>query len=131
ALIAKIDTMAGDTTTPNGLSTPFPADMDGDGTVDYIYAGDLRGNMWKFNVTSATPSSWAVAYTVSSNPAPLFTAKDASGNAQPITERPVVGAGPGSSVVVLFGTGQLLQAADRTVDTAHPLVQSFYGIFDK
>jgi type IV pilus assembly protein PilY1 len=130
ALIAKIDTNVGSSGTPNGLSTPFPADVDGDGIVDYVYAGDLRGNMWKFNVTNASASSWAVAYTVSNNPAPLFTATDSLNNPQPITERPVVGFGPGSSLLVLFGTGQLIQASDRNVDTTHPMVQSFYGIID-
>src|SRR5262249_906543 len=115
---------------PNGLSSVFPADVDRDGIVEYIYAGDLQGNLWKFDVTSGNPASWGVAYTVSSNPAPLFTAKDSLGNPQPITERPVVGYGAGSSLVVLFGTGELIQASDRNVDASHPLVQTFYGIFD-
>lgn len=133
AVIAKIDTKSGTAATPNGLATPFPADVDGDGVVDYVYAGDLLGNMWKFDVKSSTASSWSVAYTdpVTSNPAPLYTAVDSLGNAQPITERPVVGFGPGSSLIVLFGTGELIQASDRTVDTAHPKVQSFYGIIDQ
>ena len=50
--IRKIDTGAGDTTTPNGLATPAVVDFNGDAIVDYVYAGDLRGNMWKFDLTS-------------------------------------------------------------------------------
>ncbi|HKT74471.1 MAG TPA: PilC/PilY family type IV pilus protein, partial [Steroidobacteraceae bacterium] len=131
AVIAKIDTMVGSAGTPNGLATPGLADVDGDGIVDYIYAGDLLGNMWKFDVTSSTASNWKVAYTVSTAPAPLFTAVDSLGNPQPITERPQIGFGPsGVGLVVLFGTGKLIESTDRNVDTAHPKVQSFYGIFD-
>jgi len=131
AVIAKLDTGSGTAATPNGLATPAVADVDGDGIADYIYAGDLLGNMWKFNVTSAVASSWAVAYTAGSNPAPLFTATDTLGNPQPITEKPQVGSGPsGAGLVVVFGTGKLIEASDRTVDTAHPKVQTFYGIFD-
>ncbi|MGV3592522.1 MAG: pilus assembly protein, partial [Gammaproteobacteria bacterium] len=46
-LIRKIDTDVGSTTTPNGLASPALVDADQDFVVDYIYAGDLRGNMWK------------------------------------------------------------------------------------
>jgi type IV pilus assembly protein PilY1 len=132
AKIAKIDTKVGSTASPNGLATPAVIDLDGDGVADYVYAGDLNGNLWKFDLTSATVSSWAVSYAdSSSNPMPLFTAKDSSGNTQPITERPQVGFGPGGAgVVVLFGTGKFLEQSDRTLDTTNPRPQSFYGIFD-
>jgi type IV pilus assembly protein PilY1 len=132
AVIAKLDTKVGSTTTPNGLATPAVIDANNDGIVDYVYAGDLQGNMWKFDITSGSPSSWGVPYTDGSgNPAPLFTATDASGNAQPITERPQVGYGPsGNGFVVLFGTGKFIEASDRTVDPSNPRVQSFYGVYD-
>ena len=41
AQIAKIDTLIGDTSTPNGLATPAMVDLNGDSIVDYAYAGDL------------------------------------------------------------------------------------------
>jgi type IV pilus assembly protein PilY1 len=131
--IAKIDTKNGTKTTPNGLATPAVIDLDGDGVVDYVYAGDLVGNMWKFDITSASPASWKVSYVDTlSKPAPLYTAKDAAGNPQPITERPQVGYGPGGAgLVVLFGTGKFIEATDRTVDKTNPRPQSFYGIFDR
>ena len=44
ALIRKIDTGVGTAADPNGLSTPAVIDLDGNGTADYAYAGDLRGN---------------------------------------------------------------------------------------
>ena len=137
ALIKKIDTQVGSTGTPNGLATPAVVDIDGDGIVDYVYAGDLQGNMWKFDVTNALESSWGIPYTntTTSKPAPLFTANDGSASpgpyAQPITERPQVGFGPaGTGLIVLFGTGKFIEASDRTVDTTNPRPQTFYGIFD-
>ncbi|HEY4210626.1 MAG TPA: PilC/PilY family type IV pilus protein [Steroidobacteraceae bacterium] len=136
AVIKKIDTQVGSTGTPNGLATPAVVDVDGDGIVDYVYAGDLRGNMWKFDVTSSNESSWSIPYLdASSKPAPLFTANDGTASpgpyAQPITERPQVGFGPaGTGMIVLFGTGKFIEASDRTVDTANPRKQTFYGIFD-
>ena len=39
---------------PNGLATPAVVDLNGDSIVDYAYAGDLLGNMWKFDLTSTT-----------------------------------------------------------------------------
>jgi len=130
-LIKKIDTKVGTTTTPNGLATPAVVDVDGDGITDYVYAGDLLGNMWKFNLTSNSVASWSIPYASGSNPAALFTATDSLGNPQPITEKPSIGFGPsGAGLVVVFGTGKLIEATDRNIDTANPRVQSLYGIFD-
>jgi len=134
---APIDTKKGSTTTPNGLATPAVVDIDGDSTVDYIYAGDLLGNMWKFDVTNATPSNWKIAFPVdgSGNPTPLFTAKDAAGNPQPITSRPEVGRGPnGGGMIVLFGTGKYLEPDDKDLaklSSPYQKVETFYGIIDK
>lgn len=36
--------------TNNGLSTPRAVDTDSDGVVDVVYAGDIQGNMWRFDV---------------------------------------------------------------------------------
>jgi len=136
ALLAKIDTGVGSAATPNGLATPAAVDVDSDNIIDYVYAGDLLGNMWKFDVRGATAGSWSVAYSSGGKPAPLFTATDAASptpHPQPITERPSVGYGPGGSgLIVLFGTGKFIEASDRTVDTtpANQRPQTFYGIFD-
>ena len=56
AEIARLET--DNTQFNNGLSTATPVDLDFDGDVDYIYAGDLQGGMWRFDVTSTNPSSW-------------------------------------------------------------------------
>ena len=53
-LITKIPT---NKQTANGLSTPYLYDSDGDRIVDAIYAGDLQGNLWKFDKSSG---GWGV-----------------------------------------------------------------------
>ena len=126
-LVKKIDTGVGSTGTPNGLASPSLIDVDGDSVVDIIYAGDLEGNLWKFDVSSANPNSWDVAYTQGANNLPLFTT--AAG--QPITTRPQVTAHPEGSdgYMVYFGTGKYLESNDDNVVGA--TTQAFYGIWDK
>lgn len=122
----KITTKQGTTTTPNGLHNVAPVDTDNDLVVDYIYAGDLLGNMWKFDVTDSNPNQWKVAYGNNVNPEPLFTATDATGVRQPITSRPEVGKHPDSGYMVYFGTGKYIETGDASVTSA----QTFYGIWD-
>ena len=117
ALRAKIDTQTGTTTTPNGLSGPIAVDTNGDGTADVVYVGDLAGNMWKFDLSSATPSEWAVAFGGS----PLF-----STGGQPITTRPEVTRFTQGGYLVVFGTGRYID----TQDNASTQAQTFYGIRD-
>lgn len=108
----------------NGLSTPTPFDSDGNGLADTIYAGDLKGNMWKFNVSSSTSTSWGVAF----SGAPLYVAQDAAAtpSRQPIIAPPEVTVHPNGGRMVLFGTGKYIE----TTDPMSTKVQSFYGIWD-
>lgn len=130
----KIDTQVGYAQRPdtaaiaydNGLATPSLVDVNGDRVTDYAYAGDLYGNMWKFDLTSTSPSGWNVAF----GGTPLFKARDENGKAQPITVRPEVARGPrGEGVMVLFGTGKYLEYNDRLLTPVAE--QSFYGIYDR
>lgn len=131
-LIKKIDTSKGMTasangTTPNGLSSPMAVDVDGDDVIDYIYAGDLQGNMWKFDVTATNPNSWDSAYTSTGKPKPLFTAMMGT-TPQPITTRPEVGQHPQGGYLVYFGTGKYIETGDNA--TTGATTQTFYGIWD-
>ena len=131
-LIKKFDTKKGmasspNTTTPNGLASPAIVDVDGDEIIDYIYAGDLQGNMWKFDVTNTNPSQWDSAYKSGSNPVPLFTALMGS-TPQPITERPEVGEHPEGGYLVYFGTGKYIETGDNS--GTGQTTQTFYGIWD-
>lgn len=115
ALLRKIVYTGGGT--PNGFANISPADVDGDGIVDYTYAGDLFGNMVKFDLETTTTGS--VAYT-------LYTATDTSSVVQPITSAPELYAHPNGGIMVLFGTGKYLETADKTTSSQ----QTFYGIWD-
>ena len=114
--------------TPNGLATPALVDLNGDSIVDYAYAGDLLGNMWKFDLTSTTSSNWDVAFISGGIKSPLFVARDASSNRQPITSKPEVGRGPkGAGTIVLFGTGKFMEVSDKSSPSSGR-TQSFYGV---
>lgn len=126
-LIKKIDTMAGAVGTPNGLATPLMIDYDADSIVDYIYAGDLLGNMWKFDVTSSNSSAWGSDFVSAGTPDPLFT----TSTGQPITSQPQVTTHPDDlgGFMVFFGTGKYIEILDN--DPTGQTTQSFYGIWDK
>jgi type IV pilus assembly protein PilY1 len=123
--------------TGNGLSAPRPVDLNGDGKVDLVYAGDLLGNLWKFDLGGTDSRQWkATMGPLSSNrPAatgaatpsgldnkPLF----AAGASQPITTAPVVVGHPRGGYMVVFGTGRLFASGDER-STAD---QYLYGIWD-
>ncbi len=129
----EITTKAGSTSDRNGLATPALADVDGNGTVDRVYAGDLEGNMWAFDLSSSSSASWGIAYSDSGNPAPLFTTQAN----QPITAKPVLAKHPtipdqstpsnAPNLMVFFGTGQYLVESDKSSSAT----QSFYGVWDR
>jgi Tfp pilus tip-associated adhesin PilY1 len=104
-ILRKINTGAGGR---NGLSTPALIDVDLDRRIDYAYAGDLKGNLWKFDLTAPDPERWGIASPTGagSRPQPLFQATGLS-----ITGRPdVMAVNPvctpdASGVMVIFGTG--------------------------
>ncbi len=107
--------------TDNGLSTPYLYDGNGDKIPDIAYAGDLKGYLWKF-VNNAG------AWELGNNGYPLFTARNATGQVQPITVQPKVGPGPeGSGRLVYFGTGSYLTTDDLTNNNT----QTFYAVWDK
>lgn len=124
----KLQVPGGSVDSPNGLSSAAPVDIDGDGLIDYLYAGDLLGNLWQFNVNAADPAQWTVAY----DNQPLFVARDHVGARQPITAVPEVGLNLLSSndpddMIVYFGTGRFVASGDNRASGQQN--QSFYGIF--
>ena len=120
-----LSTSTGSSTSPNGIAFTTPADLDGDHMTDYVYAGDLQGNVWRFDLTSSSESYWAVT------PGPLF--KTATG--QPITTALVVASGaptPGmqQQLMILFGTGQKNPISIASAATYATATQSLYGVWD-
>ena len=121
-----LSTATGSATSPNGIAFTTPVDLDGDHITDYVYAGDLQGNIWKFDLTSATESSWGVAATGA-----LF--KTPAG--QPITTQVVVASGapnPGmqQQLMILFGTGQKVPLTNLSAAVYSSGTQSLYGVWD-
>ncbi|MGB0732459.1 MAG: pilus assembly protein [Pontibacterium sp.] len=119
-----IDTGAdGTDDNPNGLSNVFVADTNGDQKGDRVYAGDLLGNMWVFDLSHSNPNQWDVDYRGD----PLFTAciDDACSETQAITSTPQVLSQP-EGYVVLFGTGRYLEQEDIVSKQK----QAFYGVLD-
>lgn len=105
-----------------------------DGIVDRVYAGDLNGNVWAVDLSGGSFASVYSSGNSKNAPAePLFVAKDASGNLQPITTAPVMGRniyntqGSSPNLFVFFGTGRYLTTSDPN-STA---TQSFYGVWDQ
>ena len=112
ALVAEI---AAGTGTDNGLGGIAAIDRDGNGTVDTVYAGDLKGTLWKFDLSASTLPTSATA---------LFT--PGAGTVRPITAAPSIINHPRGGFQVNFGTGQALGAADITSTVNEYL----YGIWD-
>lgn len=127
-LLKAIDT--GVSGTGNGLATPLPVDTNNDRITDVVYAGDLLGNMWKFDLTHANATQWDVAYKQGNTPKPLFTAVG-GGAGQAITARATAGRNPaaGSGVMVYFGTGKYFETGDNVVGSS-PQLQRFYAVYD-
>jgi len=116
----------------NGLGQPRAVDVDGNGTVDIVYAGDLMGNLWKFDISDIDNTHWKVASSTPTNITPLFHAVGPTGVAQPITSAPVVVPNIKGGFVVGFGTGKNLTQADTqdAPTTANAPLNSFYALYD-
>lgn len=121
-VIREIDTGVGSTGTPNGLSAPTGA-YEADGkTLKYVFAGDMLGNVWKFDLSDASSAAWTATR--------LFTATDTDGNAQPITAKLAIATHPLTRKRwVFFGTGRYL--AEQDAEPTSIAVQSMYGIMDE
>lgn len=113
--------IATDNTTGNGLFAPTGLYAADGKTLVYVYAGDLQGNIWKFDLTSSNPSSWSASK--------VFHAEKTTGVPQPITSSLVTAVDPRTNTRwVFFGTGSYLTAADGNDKSTG--AQSMYGVMD-
>ena len=122
----KLDTGFGvESGLPNGLSEPRVLDTDGNGTADYAYAGDLQGNLFRFDITASDFNDWSVTK--------IFKAQYKPGTVdeknQPITTQPIAIVHPTEEegFIIIFGTGAYV----RTVDSTDSEIQSVYGLWDR
>ncbi|WP_246830752.1 PilC family type IV pilus tip adhesin [Neisseria sp. HMSC70E02] len=98
-----------------GLSTPTLLDTDFDGVVDFAFAGDRGGNMYRFDLRGAAPSDWTAVKIFSGS------------SSKPITSAPAVSRKGTKEYVVIFGTGSEIYQSDLS----NTETQSIYGIFQK
>ncbi|MGO4325605.1 pilus assembly protein [Cupriavidus sp. 2TAF22] len=119
-VLKSISTGVGDTTTPSGLAyiSAFAANGATDATIDYVYGGDLLGNVWRFDLSGTTATAWNVSK--------LASLADSTGKVQPISSAPELTVYNGQRMVFV-GTGLLLGQSDLGVSN----VQSMYALVDK
>ena len=99
-----------------GLAQVSPM-AEADGTVRYVYGGDLLGNVWRFDLGLTVADTGAVNR--------IAQLRDALGNPQPVTAAPELLAWKGQRIVMV-GTGRLLDSTDF----GGSRVQSIYAISD-
>lgn len=122
----KVTVAASDSALANGLANPGVL-LGNQGEAKALYAGDLQGNLWKFDLSEGLSSQNITDKKIlNSFDKPLFIAKTAAGERQPITVQPLVTTtGQGANMVV-FGTGKFIEKDDANSTGT----QSMYGIWD-
>jgi type IV pilus assembly protein PilY1 len=116
-LIKKIVVDGAETT--NGLSS-VKLRVNSQNVVQAAYGGDLKGRLWKFDLSATAPESWDLAFSRK----PLFTT--AGGITQPITAQPLLADNSLGGKEVFFGTGKFNETADKT----NKDLQAFYAVWD-
>lgn len=117
----------------NGLSDFSYYDLNKDGKVDLIYAGDLKGNIWRFDVSNSNTSQWTARS--------IFVATGPDGKAQPVVLAPQLSLHPTLSLsrtaskpnlVLTFSGGKFLESCDKDTAgcTGESTTRSLYSIWD-
>ncbi|KII32772.1 pilus assembly protein [Pseudomonas fluorescens] len=117
SLIRKIVIDSSEST--NGLSS-VKLKVNSQNVVQAAYGGDLKGRLWKFDLSGTSTDSWGVAFSGK----PLFTS--AGGATQPITAQPLLADNSLGGKEVFFGTGKFNETADKT----NKDLQAFYAVWD-
>ena len=122
-VLARLDTQVGSDQQPNGLGG-VRLIRDGNRVITGAYAGDLRGNLWKFDLASPRASDWKVSY----GRTPMFR----TDRQRPIVVPPTLVTHPLGGQMVLVGTGKLFEVGDnrRPAQGSVP-VESIYGLWDR
>jgi hypothetical protein len=112
----------------NGLSTPRPVDINGDGSIDLVYAGDIQGNLWRFDVQDTSNIKVTKLFKTQTGQ-PIYTAPV-------VTRLPradklcSITSSPQPCFMVSFGTGELIDVLGKSTDVSNKASQAFYGVYD-
>jgi type IV pilus assembly protein PilY1 len=124
ALLEKIGTATGDTTTPSGLAKINAwVDATTSNTAARFYGGDLLGNIWRFDIDDNVPPSGKEAFLLAQ------LGQVGGADIQPVTTKPEltqITVGGVSHAVVNVGTGRYLGTSDLSDDS----MQSVYALKD-
>ena len=122
----KVVVPVADPAAANGLVNPgfFAAS----GVTKLLYAGDLQGNMWKFDLSNGINNANIATAVLDTGGAkqPLFVATSSSGTRQPITTVPQIVEANSQGYMVVFGTGKFVEPSDTTTSAQ----QAVYGVWD-
>jgi type IV pilus assembly protein PilY1 len=121
ARVRQIDTGVGACTTSatkNGLGGVRIV-RDGNQRIIGAYAGDLQGNLWKFDLSSTDSTTWKATVLLKAGAAKPFTAQPAI---LPLTDLTV----PSTGYMVVAGTGKFFEVSDINTTTQ----QTLYGVWD-
>lgn len=100
-----------------GLTTPTMGDYESDFIDEFAVAGDLQGNLWRFDLSDPIPSNWSVVRMF--RPSTEFV--------RPITSAPrLFPDSKTAGIIAVVSTGKYLEPGDRSV-TGVP-TQRLYGI---
>jgi len=100
-------------------------ESDIDNTAEYVYGGDLKGNVWRIDLTASSFNAWTATK--------FATLKDAGDVAQPVTTAPELTSIAGTRMVFV-GTGLYLGNTDipgsAGANPSSSQTQSMYGLRD-
>ncbi len=116
AVIKTYETPNGSVADEAGLAQ-LAAFKERDGNSLFAYAGDLQGNLWRFDLSRSGAGPHAAEL--------VAVFKDSAGDRQPVTTSPEL-VQVGAKRVILVGTGRLLHASDM----GNMATQSFYAVAD-
>lgn len=116
----ELKTLVANTTNKqgNGLGSPRAVDLDGNGTTDLVYAGDQKGQVWRFDLLGADTAKWKVGLKGQPLARGIST--------QPITAAPYWLPHPLGGLQIAVGTGRHLATSDQS----NTVTQTLFGIRD-
>ncbi len=122
-----ISTGVGSVATPSGLVhlDAWLTNPGVDVTAEAVYAGDMLGNLWRFDINGDVGAAGYDAQLLATLSGPTASTNTSPGNIQPISTKPLLSL-VGTTRVIYVGTGEYLGVNDQSDKSQ----QSFYAIKD-